>query len=97
MDAAVNFALQETSGFQHAEMFRDGRKGDRERSCEFLDGSSASGEARENGAARGVGQRAEGDVQRRGGIVNHTVYYYTAAKSCQVGGFSELRRNLWRC
>ena len=53
-------------------MFRNGRERDVERPGEFRNGGFALSKAREDGAASGVGERAEGGV-KGGGIVNHMV------------------------
>jgi hypothetical protein len=75
MDAAVDLPLEEPGGFQHAQMFGYGRKGNIERLGQLRDGGLALREARENGAAGGIGERAEGSVEPggAGGIVNHVV------------------------
>ena len=78
VDAAVDFALEEAGGFEHAEMLGDGGKGKGEGRGEFGDGGLAVCKAGEDGAAGGVGERGEGGVERNDGtrgIVNHTVYY----------------------
>jgi len=63
MDAAVDFALEEAGGFEHAEMLGDGRKGKGEGRGELGDGGLALGEAGEDGAAGGVGERGEGGIE----------------------------------
>ena len=77
MDAAVDFAPQEPGGLQHAEMLGNGGEGNVEGRGEFGDGGLALRQARENGAAGGIGQGPEGGVERGvaggGGIVNHMV------------------------
>jgi hypothetical protein len=73
VEAAVDFAAEQAGGLQHAEVLGDSRERDVEGRGELGDGGSALGEARENGAARGIGESAEGGVERRAGIVNHVV------------------------
>jgi hypothetical protein len=75
VDTAVDFALKESGGFEDAEVFRDRRERHGKGRGQSLDGGFALGEAREDGAAGGIGEGAESSVQPRGGIVNHTVYY----------------------
>jgi hypothetical protein len=85
VDAAVDLAAQEASGFKDAEMFGNGGKGHVERLGKGFDGRFALREAGQNGTAGGIRERGEGGVEgmRRGGIVNHTVYYYAAGWRCQ--------------
>jgi hypothetical protein len=74
--AAVDFALQKSGGLQHAEVLGDGGERDFKRRGEFADGGLAASQAGQDGAAGGIGQRAEGGVQRGvggGQIVNHVV------------------------
>jgi hypothetical protein len=76
VDAAVDFALQKSRGFEDAQVFGNRRQGNVEGFRQFRDGSFALGQPRENGAARGVGERAESGIERGAGsrrIVNHTV------------------------
>ena len=47
-------APDEAGAFQHFEVFGDRRRGDRKRLRQFLDGQLPAGEARENGATRGI-------------------------------------------
>jgi hypothetical protein len=72
VDAAVDFAAQQAGGFQYAQVFGDCGKRNVEWCGEFADGGFAMCQARENSAARGVGEGTEGGVER-GGIVNHMV------------------------
>ena len=83
MDAALDFALEESGGFENAEMLGDGGEGERERLGKLGYGGFSLGQAGEDGAASGVGKSGEGGVQRGRGIVNHTVYYYRGACECQ--------------
>jgi len=73
MNAAVDFAPQETGGFQHPEMFGDGRERHAERLRQFADRRFAACQAGQYGAACGVSKGAERAVQSGGGIVNHMV------------------------
>jgi hypothetical protein len=76
VDAAVDFAAEQPCGFQYAEMFRDGGKGDVERGGQFANRGFSLSETGEDGSAGGVGQSAEGGVEmrrRRVKIVNHMV------------------------
>lgn len=76
VNAAVDFAFEESGGLQDAQVFRNGREGDVERRGQFGDGGLAEGQARKNGAARRIGKRAKGGVEGRAGgvrIVNHMV------------------------
>ena len=77
MDAAIDFALEQSGGFQHAEVLRDRWERDPEGCGDLRDGGFAMRQARQNGAACGIGQGAESGVERgvAGGrrIVNHLV------------------------
>lgn len=73
MDAAVDFALQQAGGLQHAEVLGDGGERDLEGPGDLGDGGFALGEAGENGAAGGVRQGPEDGVEGRAEIVNHVV------------------------
>ena len=75
MHAALDFALEKAGGLQHAEVLGDGRKRDVEGRGEFGNGGFAQCETSQNGAAGGVGERAEGGVQgcRARDIFNHIV------------------------
>jgi hypothetical protein len=72
MDAAVDFAMEEAGGLEHAKVLGDGGQGNVEGRGEFGDGGLSLGEAGEDRAASGVGEGTEGGVER-GRIVNHTV------------------------
>jgi len=63
VDAAVDFALEEAGGFEHAEMLGDGGKGKGEGRGELGDGGLAVREAGEDGATGGVGQGGKGGVE----------------------------------
>jgi hypothetical protein len=65
-------------------VLRNGGEGNIKRAGEFLDGGFSFGEAGEDGAARGVGESAEGEIEGGGRIVNHTVYYLAGPVRCQV-------------
>jgi hypothetical protein len=71
-DAPVAPPLDEPGALQHREVLADRGERHREGSGEVPDGRLAAGEAGEDGPARGVGERAEHDVQR-GATVNHMV------------------------
>jgi hypothetical protein len=77
VDAAIDFAPEQSGGFQHAKMLRDGWERDPEGRGDLRDGGFAMRQARQNGAARGIGEGAESGVKRdvAGGrrIVNHLV------------------------
>jgi hypothetical protein len=73
VDAAVDLALEEARGFEHAQMLGYGGKGNIERLSQLADRGFPVREACEDGAARGIGECAEGGIERRAGIVNHTV------------------------
>jgi len=72
MDAAVDIAVKQAGGFEHAQVLGDGGKRDAKRLREFGDGGFAESKAAKNGAAGGVRERAESGVQMRW-IVNHMV------------------------
>jgi hypothetical protein len=71
MNAAIDFAAQQAGGFQYAQVFGDCGKRNVEWFGEFADGGYAMCEAREDSAASGIGESAEGGVEWR--IVNHMV------------------------
>lgn len=80
MNAAVDFAVEQPRGLQDAKVLGDGGERDIERGGEFGDSGFAQRQTRKNGAARGIGEGAEGGIERnidgRGGgqrIVNHMV------------------------
>lgn len=63
MDASVDFAAQEASRFQHAQMLGNGGEGNVKRLGEFFDGGFSLCETSKNGTARGVGQSAKRAIQ----------------------------------
>jgi hypothetical protein len=73
VNTAVDFALQQSRGFQHAQVFRNGRQGNAKRLGKLGDHRLALRQAGQNGAARGIGKRAKGSVQGCAGIFNHSV------------------------
>jgi hypothetical protein len=73
MHAAIDLALEQPCGFQHAHVFRDGGQRNAERLREFRDHGLAFCEASQNRPAGRVGERAERGIQRRCRIVNHSV------------------------
>jgi hypothetical protein len=77
VDAAGDLALEQSGGLQHTQMLGDGGERNIEGRGELGDGGLALRQARENGAAGGIGQGPEGGVERGvaggGGIVNHMV------------------------
>ncbi len=76
MNAAVDFALEQSGGLQNAEVLGDGGERNCEGGGQLGDGGFAEGQAGQNGAARGIGERAKGGIERRAVgriIVNHTV------------------------
>ena len=70
---AVDLALKEACGLQYAHMLRDGWQRNAERFGKFRDHGFTLREAGQDGAAGGIGERTEGGIQGRGGIVNHSV------------------------
>jgi len=75
VEASVNFASQQTAGFQNAQVLGNRRKRHLEGCCERFDSSFAGTEASQDSAPRGIGECGERGIQRSLGIVNHTVYY----------------------
>jgi hypothetical protein len=77
VNAAVDFAPQKPRGFEDAQVLRNRRERDVEGFRQFRDGGFALGQARQDGAARGIGECSKRGVERRalGGliIVNHMV------------------------
>ena len=73
MDAAVALPDEKTGVFEHAHVLRDRRQRHLERLGELADRAFAAGELRQHRAARGIGQRGEGRVERV--IVNQQVNY----------------------
>jgi hypothetical protein len=71
--AAIDLALKETCGLQYAYMLRDGWQRNAERLGKLGDPGLTLCEAGQDGAAGGIGERTEGGIQGRGGIVNHSV------------------------
>ena len=70
---AVDLALKEACGLQYAHMLRDRWQRNAERFGKFCDHGFTLREAGQDGAAGGIGERTEGGIQGRGGIVNHSV------------------------
>ena len=73
MHAAVDLALEQAGGFEHAEMLGDRGERHREGLSQLRDHGLAASQAVQDSAARGVGQGTKGGVERRGRIVNHMV------------------------
>jgi hypothetical protein len=77
VDTAVDFALEESRGFEHAQVLGNRWQGNVEGLGQFRDGGLAPGQPCEDGAAGGIGQSAKGGIQRgvcgSKRIVNHTV------------------------
>ena len=73
MDPSIHFALQQPGRFEDADVFGDGWEGNAEGLRQFGDHGFALGEAGQDGAARGIGESAEGGVQESLGIFNHMV------------------------
>jgi hypothetical protein len=75
MDAAIDFAAQQSGGFQHAKVLGDCRKRHIEWLGEFADRGFALRQAGEDGAAGVVGESAEDGIEgvRGMAIVNHMV------------------------
>jgi hypothetical protein len=59
VNAAIDFALKQARGFQHAHVLRDGGQRNAERLREFGHHRLAPCEAGQNGAASGIRERAE--------------------------------------
>lgn len=70
--AAVDIAAKKPGGFENAQVFGNGRKRNAERFGEFRDCGFSGGQAREDGAAGGIGERAERRIKLVR-IVNHLV------------------------
>ena len=64
MHAAIDLALEEPRGFQHAHMFRNGGQRNAERPCQLRNHGLAMCETGQNGAARGIGERAKRGIQK---------------------------------
>jgi hypothetical protein len=73
MNAAVDFAVEQTGRFQNAHVLRDGGQRNAERLRKLCDHGLTLRQPGEDGAARRIGERAKGGIQRRRRIVNHTV------------------------
>jgi hypothetical protein len=77
VDAAVDFAVEQSRGFEDAQVLGNGGQRDVEGSGKFGDGSFAAGQPRENGAPCGIGKRPERGIERAivagSGIFNHMV------------------------
>ena len=71
--AAVDFAVEEACGLEDAQVLRDGRQRNAERFGELGNHGLAPSEAGQDGAAGGIRKRTEGGIQKRVGIVNHSV------------------------
>ncbi len=64
MNAAIDLALEEAGGFEHAEMLGDGGEGKGEGLGKLSDSGLALSKASENGAAGGIGEGGEGGIER---------------------------------
>jgi hypothetical protein len=77
VNPAVDFAVEQSRGFENAQVLGDGRQRDVEGRGKFADGSFAAGQPREDGPPCGIGKRPERRIERGvvagGGIVNHMV------------------------
>jgi hypothetical protein len=76
VDAAVDFAAEQPCGFQYAEMFRDGGKGDVKRGGQFANRGFSLSKTGEDSATSRIREGGEGGVEMSGGrsgIVNHKV------------------------
>jgi len=73
VDAAIDFAVEQSGGFENAQVLGDGREPNIERRSELAHRGFAEGQAREDGAAGGVSQGPESGVEGRRRIVNHMV------------------------
>ena len=87
MNAAVNLALQQASGFQDAEMLGDRGKRYRKGRGQFGDRGVSVREAGKDGAAGRIGQSAKGGVEGStrspASILNHMVLYGQASEFFQ--------------
>lgn len=75
---ALAAAVDQPGALQHAQVLGDRGEGNTERLSQRCDGGLAGGEAGQDRAARGVGQRAEGGVQGGRLILNHVVKHNPA-------------------
>jgi hypothetical protein len=73
MHAAIDLTFEQPCGFQHAHVFRNGGQRNSKRLREFGHHGFALCEAGQDGAASGIGERAERGIQPCRRIVNHTV------------------------
>lgn len=77
VDAALDFAAEQSGRFENAQVLGDGGERNVEGRCEFGDGGFAEGQAREDSAAGGISEGPEGRVEGSIGggrrIVNHMV------------------------
>ncbi len=74
MHSAVFLPRDEAGVFEHAQVLRNGGKRHFVGRGEVADGCfTLAGEARENSAARGVGERGEGGIEDGARMVNHMV------------------------
>jgi hypothetical protein len=62
--APVDFTLQKSGGLQHAQVLGDGGERNVEGRGELRNRGLAVSQAGQNGAAGGIGKRAEGGVER---------------------------------
>ena len=83
-DAADLVAFDETSFLKDVQMLDEAGERHAERVGQRADGLLTDAKAREHGAARGVGQRAEDAVETGACIVNHMVHFMRTGGTCQV-------------
>jgi hypothetical protein len=70
---AIDFALEQFRRFQYAKVLGNRGQGHGKRLGELRDSCFAAGQPGEDGAARGIGERAKRGVEDAAGIVNHKV------------------------
>ncbi len=71
--APVLVSLHQAGLYQHAQVLLHSRQGHAVRPGQFAEGEFAAGQLRQDGAAGGVSQGAEGGVKGRAVILNHMV------------------------
>ncbi|HJY87132.1 MAG TPA: hypothetical protein VKE24_09880 [Candidatus Acidoferrales bacterium] len=71
--SAILLADEQASPLEHPQVLGDGGKGDSKGLGQFAHRGLATGQARKDGSADGIGERAEGGIERGRPIVNHMV------------------------
>jgi len=91
--SAVDFAAHQTGALEHHQMLGNGVEGDRKGSAEFGDRGGLARKPLKDGAARGIGDGREDEVEMAVRTFNHTVEYYPGRTAMSM---QFLKTRAWR-